>query len=616
MHNPAPAPCGPAAAASNEAVPSRIEDYALLSDNHSAALVARNGSIDWLTFPRFDSPACFAALLGTEDNGHWQITPACPVRRTERRYREGTLVLETVFHTDEGTVALIDCMPMRDDTRLDLARLVEGRSGAVPMRVHFTARMDYGSIIPWVRHTEGGLRVVAGPDALLLCSPVDLHAVEWSHQGEFTVGPGDQVPFDLAWHPSHEPVPEGIDVADAIERTALWWTDWSCRCRRVGEWDDVVQDSMVVLKGLTYAPTGGIVAAPTTSLPETIGGTRNWDYRYCWLRDATFTLTSLMDGGYQDEAVAWRDWLLRALAGRPDQVQIMYGVRGERRLWEHELDWLPGYEGSQPVRIGNDAHRQFQLDVFGEVLDALHQARSFPGEIEDLVGWSMERQLVDVVAERWNQPDDGIWEVRGGRRHFTHSKVMAWVAVDRAVKSAETYHLDAPLDRWKQLRAEIHADVLAHGLDDRGVFVQSYGSKALDASLLLIPIVGFLPPDDPRVVATVAAIETELSIDGFVYRYSPDATDDGVGGQEGAFLMCTLWLADVYSLQGRDTDARAAFQRVLRLRNDVGLLAEQYDPVAKRMLGNFPQAFSHTALVATAMTLGTSHLGAAHRQET
>ncbi|MCU1354111.1 MAG: glucoamylase [Acidimicrobiales bacterium] len=598
------------------AVANRIEDYALLSDTESAALVGRDGSIDWLTFPRFDSPACFAALLGTEDNGHWQIAPAGRVQRVERRYLEGSLVLETVFHTAEGSVALTDCMPMRGDHRLDVVRMVEGRSGSVPMRMHLTARMDYGSIVPWVRRVDDGLRMIAGPDALLLSTPIDLLPDGWSHHGEFTVEPGDQVPFDLAWHPSHEPFPEPVDVAEAIERTRLWWTDWSSRCMRIGEWDRAVQDSLVVLKGLTYAPTGGIVAAPTTSLPESIGGQRNWDYRFCWLRDATFTLMSLMDGGYREEAIAWRDWLLRALAGRPDEVQIMYGVRGERRLWEHELAWLPGYEGSAPVRIGNDAHRQFQLDVFGEVLDALHQARSFHGEIHNLVGWSMERQLIDVVEQRWQEPDDGIWEMRGGRRRFTHSRVMAWVAVDRAIKSAEIYKLEAPLSRWHKLRRAIHADVLANGVDDRGIFVQSYGSKALDASLLMLPIVGFLPANDERVMRTVDAIEHQLTEHGYVYRYSPDDSDDGIGGAEGAFLMCTLWLADVQSLQGRDADARATFTRVLGRRNDVGLLAEQYDPVADRMLGNFPQAFSHTALVSTAMTICTPHRGATRRQET
>jgi GH15 family glucan-1,4-alpha-glucosidase len=583
-------------------MPSRIEDYAFLSDTASAALVGRDGSIDWLTFPRFDSPACFAALLGTEEHGHWQIAPVAAIRRVERRYRPGTLVLETTFHTDDGAVRITDCMPVRGDA-LDLVRRVEGLSGRVPMRMHLIVRFDYGSIVPWVRRRPEGLAMVAGPDALLLRTPVELRGEDYSTVAEFSVAAGDVVPFELIWHPSFSPAPDGGPVDHAIEVTEQWWTDWCQRAPDEGRWSRAVRDSLVVLKGLTYAPTGGIVAAATTSLPEAIGGPRNWDYRYCWLRDATFTLLALMGGGYTDEAVAWRDWLLRALAGRPDQAQIMYGPRGEHRLTELELDWLPGYEGSRPVRIGNAAHDQFQLDVFGEVLDARHQARM--ADISDTDGaWALETALVGVVEKRWTQPDDGLWEVRGGQQHFTHSKVMAWVALDRAIRSATRFGLDAPVDRWRSVRNEIRADILERGVDDRGVFVQSYGSKALDASTLMIPLVGFLPPDDERVVATVEAIERELTEGGFVRRYLPDdAADDGLPGGEGTFLMCTFWMVDCLALMGRRDEATTRFEQLLALRNDVGLLAEQWDPAAKRMLGNFPQAFSHVSLVSSAETL-------------
>jgi len=583
-------------------VPSPIEDYALLSDTESAALVGRDGSIDWLTFPRFDSPACFAALLGTPEHGRWLLAPAGPIRRVERNYRGDSLVLETVFHTDEGSVAVIDCLPIRDDHQLDLVRLVEGRSGRVPMRMHLTTRMDYGSIVPWVHQVADGLAMVAGSDALLLRTPVGLRGEGFATVADFTLGAGEQVPFHMVWHPSYEAAPGPVDVAASIADTQAWWQQWSSRCRSVGAWDEAVRRSLVVLKGLTYAPSGGIVAAATTSLPESLGGPRNWDYRYCWLRDATFSLLALMSAGYTDEARAWRDWLLRAIAGRPDQAQIMYGPTGEHRLTEMELDWLPGYEGSLPVRIGNAAHGQFQLDVYGEVLDALHQARVL-GVQSSGDSWPLEQALTGVVENCWRRPDDGIWEVRGGRRHFTHSKVMAWVAVDRAVRSAEQFGLDGPLDRWRALRDAIHADVLANGVDHRGVLVQSYGSTALDASLLLVPIVGFLPAADERVVRTVEAISQELTVDGFIYRYHPEQTDDGLPGSEGVFLMCTFWLADALAMLGRQDEARTLFERLLTLRNDVGLLSEQYDPQAKRMLGNFPQAFSHVALVTTAATL-------------
>ncbi len=582
-------------------MPLPIEDYALLSDTESAALVGRDGSIDWLTFPRFDSPACFAALLGAADHGHWQIAPATAVRRVERRYRPGTLVLETVFHTDEGSVAVIDCMPLRGRA-LDLVRLVEGRSGRVPMRMDLTVRMDYGSIVPWVRRIDGDLVFVAGPDALRLRTPVEVRGEDFTTIADFAVPEGTRVPFDLVWYRSHLSPPPASDVPTAVEATERWWREWSQRCRTVGPWTEEVRQSLVVLKGLTYAPTGGLVAAATTSLPEAIGGGRNWDYRFCWLRDATFSLLALMDAGYTDEARAWRDWLLRAVAGRPDQVQIMYGPAGEQRLTELELGWLPGYEGSRPVRSGNGAHDQLQIDVFGEVLDALHQAR-VAGIEPDAEAWSLAKALVGVLERCWSEPDDGIWEVRGGRRHFTHSKVMAWVAVDRAIRSAERFGVPGPLGRWRALREEIRADVLAHGVNDDGVFVQSYGSRELDASLLMVPLIGFLPASDPRVANTVAAIERELTVDSFVYRYRSHPDVDGLEGGEGTFLMCTFWMADNLAMLGRVEEARERFRRLLAIRNDVGLLAEQYDPVAGRMLGNFPQAFSHVSLVNTATTL-------------
>lgn len=582
----------------------RIEDYALLSDTQSAALVGNDGSIDWLTFPRFDSAACFASLLGTPEHGRWLVAPAGGVRRVERRYRRGTLVLETRFTTDDGVVEVVDCMPVREDERLDVVRLVRGIEGRVPMRMHLTVRMDYGSIVPWVSRLDGGLRFVAGPDALSLSAPVDLEPEGWSTVASFEVAAGDTVPFDLAWRPSHLPGPEPMqDVAGAIELTTQWWKTWSLKCRDFGELDEPVRSSLVVLKGLTYGPTGGIVAAPTTSLPEHIGGPRNWDYRYCWLRDATFTLTSLLDAGYADEATAWRDWLVRAVAGRPGEAQIMYGPAGEKRLVELELDWLPGYEGSGPVRIGNGAHDQFQLDVFGEVLDAFHEDhRAMLADAPEAA--AVGRALVDEVADRWHEPDDGIWEVRGGRRHFTHSKVMAWVALDRGIRIAEERgSTDAPLDRWRRARDEVRAEVLTRGVDERGVFVQELDGRALDASLLMVPLVGFLPPNDERVVNTVAAIREELGHDGFIHRYDTDDVHDGVGGGEGTFLMCTFWLADVLLLQGRVKEARSIFDRLVGLRNDVGLLAEMYDPATGRMLGNFPQAFSHTALATTGIAL-------------
>ncbi|HEY3833549.1 MAG TPA: glycoside hydrolase family 15 protein [Acidimicrobiia bacterium] len=585
---------------------SRIESYALLSDMQSAALVGLDGSIDWLTFPRFDSPAVFAALLGEPRHGRWLVAPASEPKRVRRQYWGDSLVLETVFECDDGEVAVIDCMPARD-RHLNVVRLVEGRRGRVAMRSELTIRFGYGAVVPWVRNLDGTLRAVAGPDALCLRTPVHVRGGgdgdDRTSVADFSVAAGDQVPFVLSWHPSHTDPDDGdIDAAVAIAETERWWRDWAGQTKYVGEWGSEVRRSLTVLKGLTYEPTGGLCAAATTSLPEAIGGVRNWDYRHCWLRDATFTLMALMAAGHTDEAAAWRDWLLRAIAGDPDDLQIMYGLAGERRLTEMQLEWLPGYEGSKPVRVGNAAYGQFQLDVYGEVMDAMYQA-SVSGIAAEDHAWDLQTSLLEYLEGAWRQPDEGIWEVRGERQHFTHSKVMAWVAVDRAVRSARLHRLHAPLHRWIGLRDEIHREVLANGVDDRGVFMQSYGSKHLDASVLNIPLVGFLPATDPRVVNTVEAIQRELMDDGFVVRYRTESNVDGLPGQEGSFLLCTFWLADALALMHRTDEARALFEKLLALRNDVGLLAEEYDPTAKRMLGNFPQAFSHTAIITTAATL-------------
>ena len=586
-------------------MPSLIEDYALIGDCETAALVARDGSIDWLCWPRFDSGACFAALLGSEENGRWLIAPADPSPRVTRRYRNGSLILETEFETPEGAVTLIDFMPLRG-VASDLVRLAVGRRGQVMMRTELVLRFDYGSAVPWVTRLEDGtgLRAVAGPDMVVLRTPAPLRGENLKTVGEFTISAGEVVSFVLTYGPSHLPLPEPLDPQTALDDTVAFWADWSSHCRHAGGWRDAVLRSHITLKALTYAPTGGIVAAPTTSLPERIGGPRNWDYRFCWLRDATFTLISLMDAGYYEEAKAWRDWLLRAVAGSPSQIQIMYGLSGERRLSEWEVPWLAGYEGSRPVRIGNAAQTQRQLDVFGEVMDALHQARRGGLDTTE-AGWALQRALVQHLETIWSEPDEGIWEVRGGRRHFTHSKVMAWVALDRAIRGIEEFGLSGPLERWRALRSRIHEEVCRQGFDpDLGSFVQSYGSRHLDASLLLLPLVGFLPPDDPRVRGTVAAIEQRLLVeDTFVLRYDTEETLDGLPPGEGAFLACSFWLADNLLLQGREAQARALFERLLALRNDVGLLAEEYDPVARRQVGNFPQAFSHIALANTARNL-------------
>ncbi len=584
----------------------RIEDYGLIGDLQTAALVGRNGSIDWLCFPRFDSGACFAALLGDEDNGRWLLAPAGEVRRVERRYREHTLVHELDFHTDEGSVRVIDFMPPRG-VDPDVVRIVEGLAGEVRMRMQLVIRFDYGWIVPWVRRIAEGARIaIAGPDALALQAPVELYGENFTTVAEFTVAAGERVPFTLTWFPSHHEAPAPIDPEQALEDTCDFWREWAGTCTYNGHWREPVIRSLMVLKAMTYAPTGGIVAAPTTSLPEKLGGVRNWDYRYCWLRDATFALDALVDHGFIDEARGWRSWLLRAVAGNPDDLQIMYGPAGERRLLELELDWLPGYEESRPVRIGNGASKQFQLDVYGEVLDVLHQARMRKLE-QDEDSWALQRRLLESLEERWHEPDEGIWEVRGPRRHFTHSKVMAWVGFDRGIKAVEDFGHEGPVNRWRELRAEIHAEVLSRGFDrELNSFVQSYESERLDASLLTIPIVGFLPPDDPRVRGTLEAIRRELYQDGFVHRYSHDEAAeivDGLPPGEGAFLLCTFWFIDNLALLGELDEAYELFGRMVALRNDLGLLSEEYDVGLGRFCGNFPQAFSHVALVNTARIL-------------
>ena len=591
----------------------RIEDYALVGNCETAGLVGRDGSVDWLCLPRFDSAACFAGLLGSADHGRWLLAPAGEVRAIRRRYREGTLVLETEYETDDGAVALIDCMPTQTEAPY-LVRVVEGRRGRVPMRLELVIRLAYGSQVPWVRRADDGIVAVGGPDALRLRTPVELRGEDFKTVAVFAVSAGQRVPFTLTWFPSHRPEPSALNALDAVEATTRWWQTWSERCSFAGPWRDAVVRSLITLKALTFAPTGGLVAAPTTSLPEQPGGVRNWDYRYCWLRDATFALYALMIGGYVEEARSWREWLLRTVAGKPSQAKILYGVAGERLLPEWELPWLPGYEKSAPVRIGNAASGQFQLDVYGEVIDALHCARRV-GLEPDENAWRVEKALVAFVESVWSEPDEGIWEVRGPRRPFTHSRVMAWVALDRAVNAVERFRLDGPVERWRGVRDAIHADVCRQGYDaELGAFVQFYGAKLLDASLLMIPLVGFLPSDDRRVRGTVRAIERHLARDGFLVRYHTDPDVDGLPPGEGAFLPCSFWLADNLALQGRQAEARQIFERVLAVRNDVGLLAEEYDPVAGRLLGNFPQTFSHVGLINTARNLAERGGPAEHRQ--
>ncbi len=584
----------------------RIEDYAMIGDCRTAALVARDGSIDWLCVPRFDSGACFAALLGTPENGRWKIAPgeSVEVRKVSRRYRPGSMVLETEFVTGSGAVRVTDGMAI-DSPTPTVARLVEGMRGEVPMRSELTVRFDYGWIVPWVTGHQGGITAIAGPDRLRLRSWVEHRGEGFATVADFVVREGQKVPFTLAWHPSTEQAPAGLDAEGVIHDADAWWRAWSERSDGdPRNHDEAVVRSLLTLKALTYGPTGGIVAAPTTSIPEKIGGVRNWDYRFCWLRDATFTLLALVNAGYLDEARDWRQWLLRAVAGRPDNLQIMYGLAGERRLTEFELNWLAGYEGSKPVRVGNAASGQFQLDVYGEIADALYQAhRHGLGALDDV--WRMSNSILGFLDKAWKEPDEGIWEVRGERRHFTHSKVMAWVAFDRRVRAIEQFgYPDEDLERWKAARDAVFREVCDKGFDPKlNAFVQSYGSKHLDASLLMIPLVGFLPADDPRMKGTVAAIEQRLLRDGFVQRYDSDADVDGLPSGEGAFLPCTFWLADNLALQGRRDEAQEVYRRLLDIRNDVGLLAEEYDPVARRQLGNFPQAFSHVCLVNTARNL-------------
>jgi GH15 family glucan-1,4-alpha-glucosidase len=590
-----------------------IEDYGVVGDTHTAALIGRDGSVDWLCFPRFDSGACFAALLGDERHGRWLLAPAGGVRQIVRRYRPGTLVLETDFETETGTVRIVDCMPPRQK-HPNLVRIVQGLGGRVAMRMQLVVRFEYGSIVPWVSQRHGLLSAVAGPDALTLRSPTETRGEHLKTEAEFAVSAGESVPFVLTWHVSYERAPRAIDPHRAVAETEAWWREWSSRCSYEGQWRDAVERSLIVLKALTYAPTGGIVAAATTSLPEQLGGVRNWDYRYCWVRDATFALYALMMAGYTGEARAWRDWLVRAVAGQPKQMQIMYGVAGERRLTELELGWLPGYEASAPVRIGNGAALQYQLDVYGELMDALHQARR-AGIPAHPTAWHVQRVLLDFLESSWREPDEGIWEVRGPRRHFTHSKVMAWVALDRAVKAVEQVGLEGPVDRWRGLRDEIHGEVCREGYDaERETFTQYYGSSELDASLLRIPLVGFLPPSDPRVAGTVEAVQRELLHDGFVRRYSTNTEVDGLPAGEASFLACTFWLADNLALRGRHREARRLFERVLDLRNDLGLLSEEYDAAARRLVGNFPQALSHVGLVNTAYNLTTIRGPAEHRR--
>ena len=594
----------------------RIEDYAFLSDTQTAALVSRDGCIDWLCFPRFDSPACFASLVGEEKNGHWRFCPESKIDKTRRRYRGNTLILETELETSEGVVRLIDFMPPRGKNP-DIVRIIEGVRGEVRMRMQLIIRFDYGQIVPWVRKAAGGLEAIAGPDGLILRTPIKTRGKDLTTVAEFAVQKDERIPFVLSWFPSHEMPPKKVDPEQALRDTEKYWGDWAKDCRPLGRYGDAVVRSLIVLKGLTYAPTGGLVAAPTTSLPEEIGGVRNWDYRYCWLRDATLTLIALIGAGYREEATAWREWLLRAIAGSPAQMQIMYGVRGERRLLEYEMPWLSGYAGSKPVRVGNAASKQFQLDVYGEVVTAMYRAHQAGIKTSD-DDWSLLVELMKFLESRWDKPVHGIWEVRGGPKHFTHSKIMAWKAFDSAIKLIEHCGCAAVenVERWRGLRDQIHQEVCERGYDKtRNTFTQFYGSDGLDAGLLMIPMTGFLPFSDRRVRGTIEAIERELMHDGLVLRYKPrEENVDGLPGNEGAFVPCSFWLANCLHGIGRKKDARVLFERLLRLRNDLGLLAEEYDPKAKRQLGNFPQAFSHVALVNTALILSGDRAPAVKRK--
>jgi GH15 family glucan-1,4-alpha-glucosidase len=580
-----------------------IEDYALIGDTRTAALVNRDGSIDWLCAPRFDSGACFAALLGKPEHGRWLITPDGKIKSVRRHYRDATLILETIFETAEGLISVVDFMPFGGQElqrRVDLIRIVKGLKGSVRVHCELLLRFDYGHVIPWVRAHPGGITAIAGPNGIDITTSILLHGKDFKTRASFVVSEGESVPFTLTWYASHEKPPKAGDPEELLAETEARWQRWSKHCKFQGEWRDVVLRSLITLKALTFEPTGGIVAAPTTSLPELIGGERNWDYRYCWLRDATLTLYAFLISGYTQEARDWREWLVRAVAGYPGETQIMYGLSGERLLPEFELSWLPGYEQSTPIRIGNAAHAQLQLDVYGEVLDTLHVGAKYNLELNEYI-WDLETALVQFVETAWQSPDHGIWEVRGAPRHFTHSKLMAWVAIDRAIKAIERFKVKGPLAKWRQLREDIHRDVCANGFNTKkNSFVQSYGSTALDAATLMIPLIGFLPATDPRVRSTVVAIERELISDGLVRRYVTETEIDGLHPGEGAFLACSFWLADNYILSGEERKARDLFNRLLDIRNDVGLLSEEYDPLSKRQLGNFPQAFSHVALINTA----------------
>ncbi len=582
----------------------QIEDYALIGDLQTAALVSRSGSVDWCCLPRFDSSACFASLLGTPEHGRWSLAPSIPTRVDSRRYRHDTLILESVHDTGEGMIRTLDFMPPRDEVP-DIVRIVEGLSGRVPMRSELTIRFDYGRIVPWVRSIDDALVAIAGPDALCLRSPVETHGEDMTTVSEFNLEAGERLGFVLTWFPSHEPLPRPVDTELALDETESFWLDWASHLMSAGQYHEVINHSLIVLKAMTYAPTGGIVAAPTTSLPEWVGGARNWDYRFCWLRDATLTLLAMLNAGSRDEAIRWREWLLRAVAGDPADLQIMYGLAGERRLDEREIEWLPGYENSRPVREGNAASEQLQLDVYGEVLDALFQARVEGAPADDNI-WALMLKLLEWLEEGWRHEDTGIWEVRGPTRHFTHSKVMAWVAFDRAVRACEMFGRQGPVERWRAIRKEIHDDVTTQAWSDREqAFAQSYGSDDLDASVLLMPQVGFLSATDDRFRSTVDAIRRELVVDGLVLRYRArqDGAVDGLPESEGVFLPCSFWLADVLAMQGDVDGARELFERLLDLRNDVGLLSEEYDPRSGRLLGNFPQAFTHLALINTAFVL-------------
>ena len=581
----------------------KIEDYALIGDLQTSALVGRNGSVDWLCLPRFDSAACFAALLGEEGHGRWLIAPAGEVSGSSRRYREGTLILETDFETAEGAVRLVDFMPLRDGGAPQLMRVVQGLRGRVPMRMQLILRFEYGLVVPWVQRVPDGIVAQAGPHAVHLTTPVDLRGEQLTTVAEFTLAEGASEGFALSWFPSYERPPRAEDARSALARTEAWWRDWSGRCSYQGDYRDEVVRSLIVLKGLTDQVTGAVVAAPTTSLPEDLGGERNWDYRYTWLRDSVLTLNALLGGGYTDEALAFSECVFRATAGHPEQLQIMYGVAGERRLEEYELDWLPGYEGSRPVRVGNAAAGQFQLDVYGEVLGVGWAVAMAVGQVSPR-RWSQLRRLTDYLETVWRDPDDGMLEARGPRRHYTQSKLMAWVAFDRALALAEHFRLAGPLERWRQVRAEIHDEILEKAYDPRrNTFTQSYGSEALDAGALMVGLVGLLPPTDDRFTGTIDAVRSELGHDGFISRYSTDATDDGLSGSEGQFLACSFWLVDALALNGREGEARELFERLLALRNDLGLYAEEYDVARKRQVGNFPQAFTHLALIDAARIL-------------